>query len=100
MNWYKKATKYYGDEDMMEYMNALLAEEMEGSDLTPYERIEIQERLENMLSSFPPGYKLKKDDRGWTVLSPGGHGVSLNEEQLMHSIPGGKARLDFMGETI
>jgi hypothetical protein len=100
MNWYKKANQLYEDEDMMEYLDALLEEEMEGSDLDIMERLRIKEQVENQLSSFPPGYKLRKDINGWSVLSPEGNAVSLNEEQLIHSIPGGKARFDFMGQSV
>ena len=97
---YKKAQirdKFYNDDDMMEYINALLYEEMEGEDLDYYERLRIKEDITNKLNSFPPGYKLKKTINGWSVISPEGDIVSLNEKKLIHYIPGGKIRFDFMG---
>jgi len=105
MNWYKKAniiddSRVYDEEEILEYLNAILYEEMEGSDLKPEDKMRIREDIENKLNSFPPGYKLKKDMNGWSVVSPDGNIVSLNEKQLMHSVPGGKARFDFMEKSI
>ena len=100
MNWYKKANRLYRDEEIFEYLNALLEAEMEGDDLDIMEKIRIKEEIEKQLSSFPPGYKLKKTIEGWSVISPEGDIVSLNEKQLIHSIPGGKARFDFMGQSL
>ena len=119
MNWFKKAQsinifsktnnlqdeqlKYYRDyeeEDLMEHLNTILEEEFEEKDFRSIDRKIIHDQIEDMLNSFPPGYKLRKSPQGWSVVSPQGDIVSLNEEDLFHSIPGGKARFDFMGLSI
>ncbi|KKK49629.1 hypothetical protein LCGC14_3133120 [marine sediment metagenome] len=101
MNWYKKiklADKYYNDEDIEQYINVILEQELK--DLDPITKTEIKEKVIDKISTFPPGYKLRKNIDGWSVISPEGDIVSLNEKKLMYSIPGGKSRFDFMGRSL
>jgi len=100
MNWYKKIkiAEWYSEEDIEENINAILEEELKH--YGPLEKLEIIEKLQNILAKFPPGYKVKKEWDGWSIATPEGKIVSFNEKDLEHAIPGGKARLDFMGQTL
>lgn len=103
MNWYKKAylrDKIYNDEDMFFDLDSIIEEELEGEDMDPYEKLHTKEMLLEELSLFPPGYTLRKTELGWSVISPEGDVVSLNEHKLIHSILGGKCRFEFMGVTV
>jgi hypothetical protein len=98
-NWYKKAqikNRSYDDEDMFVYLDSMIEEELRDENIDPYEKLHLKEKLLEELSSYPPGYKIKKTPKGWTVFSPDNEAVSVNEKKLIHSIPGGKQRFDFM----
>ena len=84
----------------MVMIEPIIEKEMRRLKLTPVERYEIKEEIENKLNTFPPGSKLKRTIDGWSIVSPEGDIISLNEKNLIHSIPGGKARFDFMGTSI
>jgi len=100
MNWYKIAKTYYNEEDMERHINALVSKEMQNRDITPFEKLELTEKLQNILSQYPSGYRLRKTSKGWSVMDENGDFVCINEPDLEHAIPGGKSRFDYMGTTI
>ena len=103
MNWYKlllASERWFNDDDVEQYINALIENEMEGRDLNDLERMELEDKIHQVLSTFPPGYRLRKTEKGWTVFDPQGRAVSVNEKLLEHSLPGGKARFDYMGLSV
>ena len=73
---------------------------MEGRDFNKWEKMELEEKLHQILNTYPPGYRLRKTEKGWTVFDPQGRAVSVNEKLLEHSLPGGKARFDYMGLSV
>ena len=104
MNWYKKANinnNWLTEDDIEMRIDSLLADEFD-EDITNdpdrfYKKLEIFEKIKNILAQFPPNYKIKKEPQGWSVATPEGHVVSYNEKLLQHAIPGGQARFNFMG---
>ena len=102
MNWYKRIILakaiWYGDEEMQRHIDSLVEEE--NKNLSFWEKLELKEKLLNVLATYPPGFSIKKTEDGWTVYDPNGNAVSVNESELANSIGGGKARFDFMDISI
>lgn len=104
MNWYKQAqlnNNWLTEEDIEQKIDSLLSNEFdEDPNNDPerfYKKLEIFEKIKNILAKFPQNYKIKKEPNGWSVATPDGHIVSYNERDLQHAIPGGQARFNFMG---
>ena len=104
MNWYKRIILskniWYNDDDIQQYISSIIEKEIEGRDLNRWQRMEIEEKIHQILSTFPSGYKLKNTEEGWTVFAPNGTAISVNEKLLEQSLPGSKARFDFMGLSV
>ena len=102
MNWYRRLIlakpKMYTDEEMERYLDYLVEEESDK--LSFWDKLELKEKLLNILSTYPPGFSIKKTEKGWTVFDPDGHAVSVNEPGLSTSIPGGRVRFDFMDISV
>lgn len=106
MNWYKKIaqeSKWYGEEDIESMLQYLFSNDynIPTNDFDSFiQKLELLEKLENILASYPPGFKIRKNIDGWSISDPDGNIVSRNEKTLEHAIPGGKPRFDFMGLSI
>ena len=102
MNWYRRIVlakpTWYNDDDMQRYMDYLVEEE--NKDKSIWEKLELKEKLQNILATYPPGFSIRKTEKGWTVFDPDGNAVSVNEPELATSIPGGRARFDFMDISV
>ena len=103
MNWYKTAQidNWLTEDDIEINIDSLLSDEFD-EDVTNdperfYKKLEIFEKIKNILAHFPQNYKIKRELDGWSVATPEGNIVSYNEKDLQHAIPGGQARFDFMG---
>jgi hypothetical protein len=104
MSWYdniKREDTWYDEEDFERNINALLEKDFQKQNIfNPLDKLELEEKIKKILSKYPPGYRIKRDSEGWSVATPDGQVVSLHEKSLLHSLPGGKHRFDFMGISL
>jgi len=104
MNWYKKAQlsyqEFYDKEDLKQNINALIEEDYKDENYpTNIKKIELIERIKNLLSFFPSGFKIKRENKGWSVLTPDGKIITFDEKTLPYAIQNAKARFDFIGQS-
>jgi len=105
MNWYNQLKiaekEFYDEEDLEQNINVLLEEEYENKNYPlKTKKIELFEKIKNLLSFFPPGFKIKKEFNGWSVLTPDEKIITFDEKTLPYAIQGAKLRFDFLGQTI
>jgi len=105
MNWYNQLKiaekEFYDEEDLEQNINVLLEKDYQDKNYPiNIKKIELFEKIKNLLSFFPPGFKIKKEIDGWSVLTPDEKIITFDEKTLPLAIQGAKVRFDFLGQSL